>query len=46
MTTVNRKDKCCTHVVGIGRLVEIAVQQWFHGVPDQVHEGAVVVIRV
>ena len=40
------KNKSRTHIVGIGRLVEIAVQQWFHGVPQQVHEGAVVVISL
>jgi len=38
------KNKFRTHIVDIGRLVEIAVQQWFDGVPQQVHERAVVVI--
>jgi hypothetical protein len=40
------KNNSCTHNAGIGRLVQIAVQQWFDGVPQQVHEGAVVVIRL
>jgi len=42
--TLITKNESCTYIVGIGGLVEIAVQQWFDGVPQQVHEGAVVVI--
>jgi hypothetical protein len=44
MATLYTKDKSRTHVLGIGRLVEIAVQQRFHGVPEQIHEGTVAVI--